>query len=154
MLGISHCILRYHRSNSTAQKTKFSIINFSSKCDQIYSKLWTWSHLLKKSWMENLFLCSVKCPDICYFKMKLTIPANICWSWRRLQDVFKTCLEDVFSVTILRLPRRLEDVLEDEKLLRWRRLEDMSWRCLEDMSWRRLEDIMETSKILNGDICI
>ena len=31
------------------------------------------------------------------------IPANICWSWRRLQHVF--------NVTILRLPRRLEDVL-------------------------------------------
>ena len=27
-------------------------------------------------------------------------------------------LQHVFSVTILRLPRRLEDVLEDEKLLR------------------------------------
>ena len=59
-------------------------------------------------------------------------------SSRRLQDMslkdaFKTCLQDVFSVTIFRLPRRLQevlrdvfktfskrlqDVLEDEKLLR------------------------------------
>ena len=84
-----------------------------------------------------------------YFNdMQIKFPANICWSWRRLQQVF--------SITILRLPRRLEDllqdvlktssrrlqdVLEDEKLLRWRRLEDMSWRRLEDMSWRRLEDM-------------
>ena len=30
-------------------------------------------------------------------------------------------------------------VLEGEKLLRWRRLEDMPWRRLEDVSWRRLE---------------
>ena len=44
------------------------------------------------------------------------------------------------------LARRLEDFLEDEKLLCWRRLEDMSWR--------RLEGIMETGKILIGDICI
>ena len=27
------------------------------------------------------------------------IPANICWSSRRLQDVFKTCLEDVFNTS-------------------------------------------------------
>ena len=99
-----------------------------------------------------------------------TLLANIFWSWRRLQDVF--------SITILHLPKRLEevlktywkhlarlissrflqDVLEDEKVLRWRRLlrrlEDMSWRRLKDMSWRCLEDIIETSKILTGDICI
>ena len=27
------------------------------------------------------------------------IPANICWSSRRLEDVFKTCLEDVFNTS-------------------------------------------------------
>ena len=42
--------------------------------------------------------------------------ANVCWTWRRLQDVS------------------------------WRRLEDMSWRCLEDMSSRILEDIMEAKQ--------
>ena len=48
----------------TAQKMKFSIKDFSSKCDQIHSKLRIWSQLLKKSLMENIiFLCS----DICYF---------------------------------------------------------------------------------------
>ena len=26
-------------------------------------------------------------------------PANICWSSRRLEDVFKTCLEDVFNMS-------------------------------------------------------
>ena len=39
-------------------------------------------------------------------------------SSRRLQDMSSRRLQDVFSVTILRLPRRLEDVLEDVKLLR------------------------------------
>ena len=33
-------------------------------------------------------------------------PANICWTCQQ------TCLEDVFSLTILLLPRRLEDVLK------------------------------------------
>ena len=44
---------------STAQKMKFSIKAFFSKCDQIRRKLWIWLHLLKKSLMENfIFLCS------------------------------------------------------------------------------------------------
>ena len=43
----------------TAQKM-FSINVFSSKCEQISSFLRIWSHLLKKSLMENfIFLCSV-----------------------------------------------------------------------------------------------
>ena len=47
---------------NTAQKIKFSIKDFSSKCDQIRRKLWIWSHMLKKSLMENfIFLCSVCC---------------------------------------------------------------------------------------------
>ena len=35
---------------------KFSIKDFFSKCDQIHSFLRIWSHLLKKSLMENFFL--------------------------------------------------------------------------------------------------
>ena len=37
----------------TAQE-KISIEDFFGKCDQIHRKLWIWSHLLKKSLMENL----------------------------------------------------------------------------------------------------
>ena len=71
-------------------------------------------------------------------------------SWRRLQHAF--------SVTILRLPRRLEDVLKTSsktssrrlgrrkivtlKACR-RRLEDMPWRRYKDMSWRRFEDVLK-----------
>ena len=65
-------------------------------------------------------------------------PANICWSWRRLKDVFKTCLEDIFNMSsawqFFCLSRRFEDVLEDEKLLRR----------------RRLKDALETNKFLLG----
>ena len=43
----------------TAQKMKFSIKNFLSKCDQIHRKLRIWSHLLKKSWTENFIFCAV-----------------------------------------------------------------------------------------------
>ena len=38
---------------STAQNMKFSINDFFSKCDRIRSFLQIWSHLLKKSLMEN-----------------------------------------------------------------------------------------------------
>ena len=72
--------------------------------------------------------------------VEANIPANICWSWKRLQHVF--------SVTILRLARRLEDVLEDEKLLRWRRLEDTSWRHILKAFWRH---VLKTSWKHYGD---
>ena len=42
----------------TAQKMKFSIKDLFSKCDQIHRKLRNWSHLLKKSLMENFILMS------------------------------------------------------------------------------------------------
>ena len=44
---------------NTAQKMKFSIKYFSSKCGQIRRKLQIWSHLLKKSLMENFIFCAV-----------------------------------------------------------------------------------------------
>ena len=43
----------------TAQKKKFSIKYFFSKCDQIRSFLRIWSHLLKKSLMENFIFCAL-----------------------------------------------------------------------------------------------
>ena len=43
----------------TAQKMKFSIKDFFSKCDQICSFLRILTHLLKKSLTGNLILCAV-----------------------------------------------------------------------------------------------
>ena len=45
---------------STAQKMKFFIKDFFNKCYQIRRKLRIWSHLLKKSLMENFIFCGVK----------------------------------------------------------------------------------------------
>ena len=47
-------------TENTAQKMKFSIKDFFSKCDQILSFLQIWSHLLRKSLMESFILCAVK----------------------------------------------------------------------------------------------
>ena len=45
---------------NTAQKMKFSIKYFFSKCDQIRSFLPIWSHLLRKSLIENFIFCAVQ----------------------------------------------------------------------------------------------
>ena len=45
--------------STTAQKKKFFIKYFFSKCDKMHRKLWIWSHLPKKSLIGNfIFLCS------------------------------------------------------------------------------------------------
>ena len=44
---------------NTAQKMKFCIKVFFSKCDQIRSLLPIWLHLLKKFLMENFIFCAV-----------------------------------------------------------------------------------------------
>ena len=46
----------------TAQKMKFSIKNFFSNCNQICNFLRIWSHLLKKSLMQNFIFCAVILP--------------------------------------------------------------------------------------------
>ena len=56
---IENSRLQWHHIRSTAQKMKFSIKDFSSKCDQIRSLLRIWSHLLEESLMENLIFCVV-----------------------------------------------------------------------------------------------
>ena len=56
-------------------------------------------------------------------------------SSRRLEDMSWRRLQHVFSVTIFCFPRRLQDVLESKKLLRWRHLQNMSWRHVSKTSW-------------------
>ena len=42
------------------KKIKFSVKDFFSKCDQIRKKLRIWSHLQKKSLIENFTFCAVR----------------------------------------------------------------------------------------------
>ena len=46
--------------SNTAQKMKFSIKDFFSKCEQIRRRLRICSQLLKKSLMENFIFCEVQ----------------------------------------------------------------------------------------------
>ena len=65
----------------TIQKMKFSIKDFSSKCNQIRRKLRIWSYLLKKSLMENFIFCVVFCKIQYYivnnFALKSSFKTNI-----------------------------------------------------------------------------
>ena len=55
---------------------KFSIKDFFSKCDQIRSKMRIWSHLLKKSLMENFIFCAVLLIS-CYLWFSLLRKKNL-----------------------------------------------------------------------------
>ena len=55
-LFLYHC---HSFHTHTAQKRKFPIKDFFSKCDQIRRKLRIWSHLLKKSLMGNFIFCAM-----------------------------------------------------------------------------------------------
>ena len=55
----SHIFITITAKCLTAQKMKFSIKDFFSKCDQIRGILRNWSHLLKKSLMENFIFYAV-----------------------------------------------------------------------------------------------
>ena len=48
---------------------KFSMQDFFSKCDQIRRKLRTWSHLLKKSFMENFIFVECNKLGLIYYKL-------------------------------------------------------------------------------------
>ena len=66
---------------ATAQKMKFSIKDFFSKCDQIGRKLWIWSHLLNKSLMKDYIFCAVSvwiisCMNIRFVNNRLPISCH------------------------------------------------------------------------------
>ena len=59
--------------NWTAQKMKFSIKDFISKCDHIRRKLQIWSPLLKKSLMNNFIFaqCWIRIPILSFFQIQI-----------------------------------------------------------------------------------
>ena len=61
-----------------------------------------------------------------------------------LQNIFKTCLQDVFSVTISRLPRRLQDVFKTSCKRSSRRFLDVFKSSLQDFFETCLQDVFTT----------
>ena len=78
--------------SGTAQKRKFSIKDFFSKCDQIRSFLRIWSHLLKKSLMKNFIFCAA---------WRAGLQENV--SFLAIFDNFKNCQDSPGSLRLVRL---------------------------------------------------
>ena len=83
-------------------------------------------------------------------------------SWRRLQQVFRVTvlhlrrrLEEVLKTSWRHHARHLQEVLGDEKLLPYRRLENILKTCLEDILktlWRQATYLLEIS-VYNKSKC-
>ena len=85
---ISRHIIKGIFSYFTAQKMKFFIKDFFNKCDEIRRKLRIWSHLLKKSIMENFILCAVLCSFLEHLgepKVNQFLPHNQLLNFARLE---------------------------------------------------------------------
>ena len=118
----------------------FSIKDFFSVCEQIRSFLQIWSHLLKKSLMENFIFCAVQAHILC--TMKYTIPATILgkiqkcysvekWGWegtwlpwrplcREPRDIVQMCYMFEFSHTMKTLNCNVVSSIEVVYIiLRW-----------------------------------
>ena len=67
-------------TNYTAQKMKFSVKDFFSKCDQIRMKRRIWLNLLKKFLIENFFFCAAPHAE---FDTKNLLSKNV-------RDIFRT----------------------------------------------------------------
>ena len=74
--------------NYTAQKMKFSIKDFFSKCDHICRKLWIWIYLMKKPLMENFIFCGEWRRGFSWIFHK----GKTCSLWSR-QSLLKVCME-------------------------------------------------------------
>ena len=88
-------------STHTTQKIKFSIKDFFSKCDQIRRKLRIWSHLLKKSLIEDSIFVQCHSPlqQCCSEHLRLFSfvilkhPINSFWYNSRNKDDIHIILE-------------------------------------------------------------
>ena len=105
---------------------------FQSNCffETIVLKPTNWTRLFVYSNdCTGVFLLSLPSKHFLVFKTP----------WRRLQDMSWRGIRHVFSVTIFRLPRRLQDM--SQELLK----KDISSRRFQDMSSRRLQDVLQAS---------
>ena len=84
------------------RKIKSSIKHFFSKCDEIRRILRIWSHLLKKSLIENFIFCAVDLLPLC-----LTLTDNFKWTTFRIFWYFNTFFNFFFNSVFNNLPRFL-----------------------------------------------
>ena len=91
--GLKNCALQINLTNCTnltlhitliytTQKLKFSFKDFLSKCDQIRRKLRIWSHLLRKSLMENFIFHAVT-----FTVNSRYLEYSTSWTYRYLEEI-------------------------------------------------------------------
>ena len=86
--------------NNTA--LKFSIKDFFGKCDQIRRILRIWSHLLKKSLMENFIFCAVFVRLLLIFRFKITNNKNKTTIMHKDKNIqYKSNPKDVFRNNLI-----------------------------------------------------
>ena len=81
---------------------KFSIKDFFNKCDQIRSFLRIWSHLMKKSLMENFIFCAVNIAE--HFLLKTEQNLTSFWEIFFCYVIFLFTAYFVFSIPSLLSP--------------------------------------------------
>ena len=90
--------------------------------------------------LSNVDLLNIDLLDTHLDLLDTGIPSIFLFFIMSSRHVFKTCLQDVFSVTTFRFPRLLQDVLQD--------VFKTSSRHLCKTSSRRLQDVLEGAKLL------
>ena len=113
---------------------KFSIKEFFSTCDQIRWRLWIWSHLLKKSLMENFIFCVVLAKQIGIYDLS---------NWITFLN-FKTSL-----VIALPLPTRERHLrLVEKKSIKFRWMKSLAENLIEFFSFfNKAKHMNQTSQI-------
>ena len=104
----------------TAQKVKFSIKDFFGKCDQIRSFLQIWSHVLKKSLIENIIFSAVSVTHATIKiqreeKRKSMISGNFFFDFQ-IFETFRS-VEICFSTTLNKCFRTVISISEVSLLL-------------------------------------
>ena len=88
--------------NVTAQKMKFPITDFFSNCDQIRRKLRIWSHLLKKSLIENFIFCAVRLIRAQYNGKLLQCKLHSWPNFQACSFLFGLCKKKIWSLVTIK----------------------------------------------------
>ena len=104
-LFFSASVTHHGLYNTLHKKWSFPLRISSSKCDQIRSFLWIWSHLMKKSLMENFIFCSVIGPllrrqtDVNSHKLQYPFQ-NSSWSIKAILFLWNIQIREASLITL------------------------------------------------------
>ena len=135
-------IVNFSTSKITSKKVRGNQVDFSTieTASKKYAEMtWKFVEIWSSTYRRNIYVESTW--------IRRGVPVGLLafkTSWRRLEDMSWRSLQHVFSVTVLRLPRRLEDVLKTTWKTKKCYDEDVLKTCLEDVLKTCLEDVLKT----------